>query len=429
MSVEPTRAATGRVQALARAALALEDAGPPGGRPASVRAPGAPPVDPADFFAAAARHRVTELLHTHGEALDLRVEFGPGLLDALAAVHAEDRRRVAVQLLEIGRLLDLFARAEVPVLVLKGPALAVQSAGNVTARGYGDIDLFVAPESVEAVHLLLAEQGWQPRRFGSAAPGSWAWRHLISTFNEVAFDGPASTVDLHWRLDPSPDLLPDFAASWDRRVVVETGVVDVPTLDAATAFLHTCQHAAKDDWRWLRSLVDAHRLTRLPEVQEALTAPGARRTPDHVWATLAVTDHLLGLPADLPVRVRTQVVAHRMQVRRAVRMQDRAARPDRPLPMSQSIRDLRYRLVASRTPRAFLGAVSATAMPAPSIEGITDRSAWTAVPKLVVRRIAWLVSRSVRWLAGVRVPSRADAGQGHPADATAALPGRPQVRS
>jgi hypothetical protein len=397
VTVEPTRAAVERVQALARAALALE-AGATGGPPTGVH------VDPDDLVAAAVRHRVVDLLFARRDGLALAAELGSDHLAALGAVHAETRRKVALQLLELARLLDLFARAEIPVLVLKGPALAIQSAGDAAARGYGDIDLFVAPGSVEASHLLLAEHGWEPRRFGSAAPGSWAWRHLISTFNEVAFDGRSSTVDLHWRLDPNPDVLPDFDESWANRVEVDTGVVRVPTLDPATAFRHTCQHAAKDDWRWLRSVVDVHRLARLPEVRALLTGGGARSPgSEHVAASLAVADRLIGLPADLPTTVVAHARSHRSQVRRAVRMQSRAAQAERPMPMAQSMRDLRYRLVASRTPRSILGAVSATAMPAPSVEGLTDRSAWTAVPKLAVRRISWLVSRSVRWLAGVRV--------------------------
>ena len=172
--MHPSPVAIARAQALAGAALALE-----GG--AALSPPPGADVEVADLFAAVMRHRVAELLYAQRDGLGLPAEFGTGLVDALAAVHSDARRRVAIQLLEIGRLLELFAGAEVPVLVLKGPALALQSAGDVVARGYGDIDLFIAPESVETAHVVLAEHGWEPRRWGSAIPGSWAWRHLIAT--------------------------------------------------------------------------------------------------------------------------------------------------------------------------------------------------------------------------------------------------------
>ena len=151
---------------------------------------------------------------------------------------------------------------------------------------------------------VLAEHGWEPRTFGSASPGTWAWRHLVRTFNEIAFDGRASSVDLHWRLDPSPGALPDFAEAWARRDVVPVDdVVAVPTLSPADAFEHSCWHAAKDEWRWLRSLVDVHRLARLPAVWEAVDRPLSAP----VRNTLAVTGHLLGLPAAVPPQLRPQV--------------------------------------------------------------------------------------------------------------------------
>jgi putative nucleotidyltransferase-like protein len=407
--VHPSPLAITRVQALVRAALVLErgTSAPLVTSPVTGDLVGA-----ADLLRAAARHRVTALLHAERDGLQLARDFGPDLVDALEAAHLQTSRNVALQLLEIRRLLEMFAEAGIPMLVVKGPALAVQSAGSVTARGYGDIDLFIAPEWVEASHLLLADHGWQPRRWGSAVPGSWAWRHIISTFNEVAFDGASSTVDLHWRLDPSHDVLPDFAECWDRHTVVQTDVVGIPTLDVATAFLHTCQHAAKDDWRWLRSLVDVHRLARQGAVRAVLTGPDARRVvSDHVWATLAVTDDLLGLPGEARSAAAGHLGSHRAQVRRARRVQERAAVPDRPAPVAQSLRDLRYRLADSRTPRAVLRAVSATVLPAPSVEGVADRSAWTAVPRLLVRRALWLVTSSARWIRSARRPGQVSGPQ------------------
>lgn len=414
--MHPSPLAITRVQALARAALALER----GTTPPPVTGE---PVGAEALLRAAARHRVTELLHAQRDGLELMRDFGPDLVDALRAAHLQTTRSVGLQLLELRRLLELFRDADLPVLVVKGPALAVQSAASAVARGHGDIDLIVAPESVEASHELLADNGWQARRWGSAPPGSWAWRHIIRTFNEVAFDGVSSTVDLHWRLDPSHDVLPDFAECWDNHVVLDTDVVAIPTLDVATAFLHTCQHAAKDDWRWLRSLVDVHRLARQEAVWALLTGPDARRVAsNHVGATLAVTEDLLGLPDEARFAAARHLSRHRAQVRRAGRAQERPAVPDRPMPVAQSVRDLRYRLVASRSPRAVLTAVSATALPAPSVEGVTDRSAWTAVPKLLVRRALWLVTRSVRWIRGVRAPGHvaAEAAQLAPDDGASA---------
>jgi hypothetical protein len=325
-------------------------------------------VPAADVARAALRHRVTGVLHAHAGDLGL------------------------------GRALAAFEERGIPVLALKGPALAVQTAGSVLARGYGDLDLFVAPTSVEAARAVLLEQAWHPRTFGSAPPGTWAWRHLLRTFNEIAFDGRASSVDLHWRLDPTPGALPHFADAWARRhlVPVDGLPTPVPTLGPRDAFVHSCWHAAKDEWKWLRSLVDVHRLARRPEVWAEW--PEARPDLDTrpVRSTLAVTDHLLGLPDAVPDALRGQQRSSAL-VHRAEAWQVRDPKSGHPLPAAQSVRDLRHRLTVVRRPRAIVLAVTAVAIPAPSVAGIEDRSAWTAVPKLVLKRMGWLLYQSARW--------------------------------
>ncbi len=332
----PTNPSLVCVQRLTAAALRLEEDVDPGPLPGSEGARSFDGVQAADLVRAALRHRVTDVLHAQTEALGMAGHFGDGLVQWLAQDHAATARGVAVQLLELSRVLGAFEEAGIEVLSLKGPALAMQSAGSSAARGYGDLDLFVAPASVEAARAVLLDQGWAPRTFGSAPPGTWAWRHLLRTFNEIAFDGRASSVDLHWRLDPTPGALPDFADAWSRRDLVEVGgllgdPITVPTLSPRDAFVHSCWHAAKDEWKWLRSLVDVHRLARQPAVWADWpdTRGGFATRP--VRNTLAVTDHLLGLPAAVPDDLRGPGRTGRV-IRRAESRQLHEPRAAHPLP-------------------------------------------------------------------------------------------------
>jgi hypothetical protein len=63
-----------------------------------------------------------------------------------------------------------------------------------------------------------------------------------------------------------------------------------------------------------------------------------------------------------------------------------------------------------RRPRAVALALAAVAIPAPSVAGIEDRSAWAAVPKLVLKRVGWLVYQAARWVTGRGRPRSAAAG-------------------
>jgi hypothetical protein len=358
-------------------------------------------VEPHDLLSAAVRHRVTGILHARAAELDLRGRFGPEVVAWLARVHDAESRGVCVQALELQRILAAFANAGVRALVLKGPALAVQTAGYADARGVGDLDLFVAPESVEVAREVLAAEGWLPRTFGSATPGSWAWRHVLRTFNEITFDGRASTVDLHWRLDPTPGALPDFAECWERRALVRLNdTVEVPTLSLRDAFVHSCWHAAKDEWRWLRSVVDVHRLARMP----GTWVRWEEFAGWHVRQTIAVTDDLVGLPAAVPAELRRLAAQERSAVRRARSRQAGPPVARRPFPAARSLHNLRHRLRADHRPRAVGLVLSAAAIPAYSVAGIDDRSAWVAVPKLVVRRLVMLVRWARTWFTGAPSP-------------------------
>lgn len=253
--VDPSPAATDRVRDWARSALVLES----GGTATPLTSSG---VGPDQLLAAIYRHRVVELLGEHSDALELPAPIP----ERLRAQRRSAQRSVMVQILEIARVAAIFSKGGIRWLSLKGPALAVQTTGAVDGRGCGDIDVFVGADAVEEAFRLLTGSGWAVRAPSPRDPASWAWRHVLRTYNEMTFDGVHSSIDVHWRLDPTRSALPDFETAWSQRVTVDLPEVTVATLSAAHAFSHTCHHAAKDEWRWLRSLIDVHRLARDPDV-------------------------------------------------------------------------------------------------------------------------------------------------------------------
>jgi Uncharacterised nucleotidyltransferase len=382
--VDPSPAATERVRGWARSALELE-----AGRFPVLPGPSA--LSPDDLLAAVYRHRLVELLGEHADALGLPAPIP----ERLSAQRRAAQRSIMVQILEIGRIATMFSAAGIRWLSLKGPALAVQTTGAVDGRGCGDIDVFVAPDSVEGTFRLLTGAGWAVRAPSPRDPASWAWRHVLRTYNEMTFDGPHSSVDVHWRLDPTRSALPDFETAWAQRVSVELPGLTVATLSAASAFSHTCHHAAKDEWRWLRSLVDVHRLARVPEVWTGRELSRLER------ATLAVTDSCVGLPESVPAWVRDAVRRESGRAAaRARRAQDRPVLRDNAVPGAHMWRATRYRLSASRAPADLRIAVAAAALPAGSVADLTASSAWVALPRLAARRLGRLLSKVAVWLGG-----------------------------
>ena len=215
------------------------------------------------LLAAIRRHRLECLLHGDPIVASLLPE-----LAATLQVLARQDAMAALALTSLTReMAALFEQAAMPMLVIKGIPLALQTTGSLTSRGRGDLDLLGDPQRLpEAVALLESSAfrrlpGYLPRDLTSfwARYGRWAGYEL-SMVREAA--GAPQWIDLHWALSNVRGPLPSFAVAWQCRELLEFSGQSVSTLSRAHAFQHACAHAAKDQWMCLRNLIDIDRLGR-----------------------------------------------------------------------------------------------------------------------------------------------------------------------
>ncbi|MDP3966994.1 MAG: nucleotidyltransferase family protein [Nocardioides sp.] len=335
-----------------------------------------PSVSSEDFQAAVLRHRVVEVLADNAEGLHLTAP----LTEWLRTRRQPSSLRAMSLVRELGRIQQVLDGADIRWLAFKGPALAVQTTGDFTARGIGDLDVLVDPSDVAAAVHALEAHGWQlDARFSRPGP-SWGWRRLLHSYYECPLVGPDSRIDLHWRLAPGAGVLPEFGHVAARAVQVPIGPFSTPTLAPADALAHSCSHAAKDDYRWLRSLVDIHRFVRAGEPLPD-TVPGRRAA-----AVLAAT---IGLPGG------TAPPAPRV-VRRAMGAQERPFLPHAArLPGAGLVDAVRRSSVGSswRGRRIVLLNVL---LPAPGPE-VDDVRAVTAIPRAILHRGRKAVRRLQDW--------------------------------
>jgi hypothetical protein len=235
------------------------------------------------------RHRLVELVE-QSALLPRQGELARALADDAARRRGQVDRH-AVETVEV---LALLQQRGVRVLVLKGLPLAVQTTGDPHSRTSTDIDLWVDPSSLAAAVGALLDAGWAYRPAGCypEPDGSREWEWARRTQREVQLRRDEVSVDLHWRLAAATGHVPGFASAWRARQAIDTAWGTLPTLRPDHALAHACLHAATDDWRSLRSLVDVRRLAgRLgPDVVDryATTLRTVRRT-------LLVTAHSVGL--------------------------------------------------------------------------------------------------------------------------------------
>ena len=229
------------------------EAQPGGDRPA-------PAVDPHDLWAAIKRQRLEIVLAPWHN----RLGWPPSLTQEL--VQRVRQQRLAALLLVAGafEVLEALAAVRVRALLLKGPALALQTTGDATARGRGDLDVLVDPcQLMQAIDTL---EGLGFRRLPGMAPVDLAsrWgRYARWVGYELPLQRGPLLIDLHWDLGPLRSSLPPFETLWQQRELMTYQGRRLATLGRRHSFLHSCDHAVKDRWISLRSLVDIERLARL----------------------------------------------------------------------------------------------------------------------------------------------------------------------
>jgi len=155
---------------------------------------------------------------------------------------------------ELVKITHAFERSGVPVIALKGPALAVQIWRDPTMRQYDDLDLLVPRKDLPHVARLLGERGYRPRRYFSDSPNGASFFDFASEFFRTE-DGAA--IDLHTALAPFyfPAGL-DSGEVWQNAVRIEAEGGTVLTLGPADSARFIAAHAAKHGWRSLGFVCD-----------------------------------------------------------------------------------------------------------------------------------------------------------------------------
>ena len=218
-----------------------------------------------ELLASIRRHRLETLL----AADPLVLQLIPQLDDRLK-VLARKEHMAALALASLTReMAALFERAGIPMLVIKGVPLALQTTGLLTARGRGDCDLFVDPTDLgEAITLLKTVGFVLCETKGARGIGSDGIHGHYSRFVSMEISlkrdvgGKGQWIDLHWHVTHARGVLPGFQILWKRLDELSINGQTIFTLNRSDTLLHSCCHAAIDRWMTIRSLIDIERLMR-----------------------------------------------------------------------------------------------------------------------------------------------------------------------
>ena len=348
-------------------------------------------VDWRAVLSLAERHRVVGLVHhaLHAAGVPCPDDV-QAVLTRRSTVIARQNLTLIAETLRLQGLLD---EAGIPVVILKGAALAQRAYGSTAFKHGRDIDLQVPPAHAFAALRLLEAGGFA--LVDPARTLTDAQRHAYIARGyqmELADPRRGVRVELHWRLTENPHLLAGVDVFAGGQAVAIAGGA-LRTLDDPDLFAYLCVHGANHFWFRLKWLAD------LNAFLAGFDDPGLMALYRHAQRhgaglcaaqALLLCERLLGrtLPAVLHEalvrdrRVRRLVALGLSNLAGAAPMRDAA----------RQAAEMRWRFLLGRGPR-FLIAQCAIAMTAPA-----DVLRWPLPPAMrfvypLVRLPSWVMRR------------------------------------
>lgn len=193
------------------------------------------------LLAYARGQKVESLLFAALKELSLLGRIPPAVHVAVEQAYWHTRVTNLLMADELAARLAVFAQAGIPVVVLKGAALAFTLYPDPALRCLGDIDLLVHAEQRTLAMAVLEDQGFAP--YGEMQEGFCA-RYS----NERAFrrcGKPPVQVDLHWALSGRSYWRQRTSMTWFWAHTAPWSVGGQPALmlGPEAQLLHLCAHA------------------------------------------------------------------------------------------------------------------------------------------------------------------------------------------
>jgi len=238
-------------------------------------------------------------------------------LEAAERLNAVRNRLLARGL---GTILGRFAQAGIPVIPLKGVALAESLYGDMSLRVCSDVDILVPRHTVgHAVELLQADGFRGADRYHAGATDIDL---LLCSNMEYCLDSPPASFryvlelhwDIAWRWRADSEMVEHLWA--DARLGTVLGA-DAWALSPEWELLYLAFHAARHRWSALKWLVDIHEMCVRGGLDWAGVEDRARRfgLERALHLTLGACRTLLGTP--LPPALARHAAPGRLRVLRA----------------------------------------------------------------------------------------------------------------
>ncbi|HIE52229.1 MAG TPA: hypothetical protein EYP85_10760 [Armatimonadetes bacterium] len=249
------------------------------------------PLDWERLSRAAWGHGVAPLLHRHLRQQALSELVPEPVRTSLERwAHATAFRNLKL-LTELRSFLLAGERAGLPVIVLKGAALAEPVYGHLGLRPMVDVDLLVPQQALPLAESVLEHLGYRPDFPHACSRRAWEHHYVHLAYRRPGAIGP---VELHWDLVPPYPRVPfqlNVAQIWPRTQVVTIVQMPAKVLAGEDLLLYLSLHHFHHGGETLLGFCDVaevirrwgDRLSWLTLVRRAKEAKAARVVGYTLW--------------------------------------------------------------------------------------------------------------------------------------------------
>ena len=126
-----------------------------------------------------------------------RIEIPTTVKAQLMAAYYNTTAQNQVMFQELERILEALDKAGIPVIVLKGAALATTVYPEIGLRPMGDLDLLVPRDHIEASFFAVEHLGYRNINERPTSTLDWDFEHHLTIIKESE---PKVHLELHWNL-------------------------------------------------------------------------------------------------------------------------------------------------------------------------------------------------------------------------------------
>jgi len=191
-----------------------------------------------DVIQQSVRHGITPLLYQRLKALSPSANIPDSIVQKLQEIYLHNAARNMRLYHELSTVLKILQNEDIPVIVLKGAALAETVYQNIALRPMGDVDLLVKKEDLHRAETTLLNLGYViPEIYLEKKDWYWKEHHHLTPYLKNI------TIEVHWNIaPPSHQFQIDINGMWDRARLTKIANIEALVLSHEDLILHLCLH-------------------------------------------------------------------------------------------------------------------------------------------------------------------------------------------